>query len=84
MDKLVQLLHHPDSEVQYEVAWILTNISSGASHQTRAVVEHQACIPLCHLLSSPVPKVKDQVRAETQDSSGELDLDCTSILWTGD
>eukprot|EP00730_Choanoeca_flexa_P015390 TRINITY_DN7057_c0_g1_i2.p1 TRINITY_DN7057_c0_g1~~TRINITY_DN7057_c0_g1_i2.p1 ORF type:complete len:520 (+),score=87.32 TRINITY_DN7057_c0_g1_i2:67-1626(+) len=60
LDKLVQLLQHPNPDVQYEVAWILTNISSGASHQTRAVVEHQACIPLGHLLSSPVAKVKDQ------------------------
>eukprot|EP00045_Choanoeca_perplexa_P008960 m.84599 g.84599 ORF g.84599 m.84599 type:complete len:523 (+) comp14693_c0_seq1:79-1647(+) len=60
LDKLVTLLQHPDPEVQYEVAWILTNISSGASHQTRAVVESQACIPLCQLLSSPVAKVKDQ------------------------
>ncbi|EDQ88954.1 uncharacterized protein MONBRDRAFT_8482 [Monosiga brevicollis MX1] len=58
--KLVQLLGHQNSDVQYETAWILTNISSGKPHQTAAVVEAQAIIPLCHLLSSPHGKVKDQ------------------------
>ena len=98
LPKLVEMLSWDHShEVQYEAAWVLTNVSSGTPDQVRAllrtlgdagracpsrvglqsrnsllfsppnktasVVEAQASLPLCRLLSSPHPKVKDQVRA---------------------
>eukprot|EP00049_Salpingoeca_infusionum_P022558 m.7484 g.7484 ORF g.7484 m.7484 type:complete len:528 (+) comp5256_c0_seq3:403-1986(+) len=47
-------------ELQYEVCWIFTNIASGTSSQTQAVVEAGACPNLVKLLQSPVTKLCEQ------------------------
>jgi len=52
MPHLVEFLSCSDrSDIWYEAAWALTNVTSGISQQTRAV-KAAAVAPFIHLLSS--------------------------------
>lgn len=58
LSKIVQLLCHPETKIQFEAAWALTNVAS--TEYTRLVVENGALPYLVQLLVSSNPDVREQ------------------------
>jgi hypothetical protein len=48
----VTMLGHPESKLQFEAAWCLTNIASGTSKQCEVVVQNNGVPPLVGLMGS--------------------------------
>jgi len=56
----VTMLGHPESKLQFEAAWCLTNIASGTSKQCEVVVQNNAVGPLVALMASGNIDVSEQ------------------------
>lgn len=76
--RFVQLLQTNNPRLQFEVAWVVTNITSGSPDQVRVVVDNGAVPVLVDLLGSADVDVREQaVRVLgniTADSPGLRDL----------
>nr|CAD2140607.1 unnamed protein product [Meloidogyne enterolobii] len=57
---LVQALSVQDEKVQFEAAWAITNIVSGNSRQTAAMVDAGVITPLLHIISISSLKLAEQ------------------------
>ncbi|AES92711.2 putative importin subunit alpha [Medicago truncatula] len=59
--RFVEFLFRDDfPQLQYEAAWILTNVAGGTSVNTKVVIDHGAVPILVKLLSSPSDDVREQ------------------------
>ena len=56
----ITMLGHPESKLQFESAWCLTNIASGTSRQCEVVVQANGVPPLVALMGSPEIEVCEQ------------------------
>ena len=54
------LTNKEESQLQFEAAWILTNVASGSSRQTQTIVDAGGISLFINLLKSPISNIKEQ------------------------
>ena len=76
LPELVSFLgNDDDSTLQFEAAWSLTNVGSGTSEQTKALVDAKAIPGFVHLLSSR----RGELREQAVWALGNIAGDCTEF-----
>ena len=76
LPELVSFLgNDEDSTLQFEAAWSLTNVGSGTSEQTKALVDAKAIPGFVHLLSSR----RGELREQAVWALGNIAGDCTAF-----
>lgn len=82
--RLVQLLdYESNNKIQYECAWSVTNISSGNTQHTTAVVQCGAIPALIRLLDSQYQEVREQAVWALANISGDSSGARDAVLQTG-
>ncbi|KAL0222539.1 hypothetical protein RCL1_002393 [Eukaryota sp. TZLM3-RCL] len=84
LPRLVAFLHSPSHDLQFEAAWALTNVASGNSQQTEAVVNAGAVPALVKCIGTPGKlNVKEQCIWALGNIAGEGAFSRNYILMNG-